>query len=47
MDGTSKISKPYKSFFNFMMNEHDLILTVSEMDEILSEALKLHEKLKQ
>jgi hypothetical protein len=30
----------YQGFFNFMSQEHDLILTVEEMDEIFHEALK-------
>jgi hypothetical protein len=37
----------YQEFFNFMMQQHGLTLTISEMDEILKEALKLYEKLKQ
>lgn len=36
----------YQEFFNFMNQEHDLILTIEEMDEILHEALKLNEILK-
>lgn len=35
----------YQEFFNFMSQEHDLILTIEQMDEILSEAQKLVKKL--
>jgi len=31
----------YQDFFNFMNQEHGLILTISEMNEILEEAQKL------
>ena len=35
----------YNDFFDFMEQEHGLILTHSEMDEIMVEAMKLQEKL--
>lgn len=35
----------YQEFFNFMSQEHDLILTIEEMDEIVFEAQRLIEKL--
>lgn len=41
-----EIADKYQDFFNFMNQEHDLILTIEEMDEILHEALKLNENLK-
>ena len=31
----------YQDFFNFMNQKHGLILTISEMNEILEEAQKL------
>lgn len=37
----------YQEFFNFMNQEHGLILTISEMDEILHESQKLIKKLKE
>jgi hypothetical protein len=40
-----QIAKTYQEFFNFMNQEHDLILTVEQMDEILYEARKLEQKL--
>lgn len=42
-----EIADKYQEFFNFMMQEHNLILTISEMNEILLEAKKLEDKLKQ
>lgn len=36
----------YQEFFNFFSQEHGLTLTISEMNEILSESNKLNEKLK-
>ena len=42
-----ELADKYQEFFNFMSQEHNLILTVSEMDEILSEAKKLESKLSQ
>lgn len=35
----------YQEFFNFMSQEHDLILTIEEMDEIVFEAQRLIEKI--
>lgn len=35
------LSNNYQEFFNFMSQEHDLTLTLSEMDEIVQEAAKL------
>ena len=43
----TELADKYQDFFNFMNQEHDLILTGSEMNEILSEANKLQEKLNQ
>ena len=37
--------KLYNDFFDFMEQEHGLILTHSEMDEIMVEAMKLQENL--
>jgi len=34
----------YQDFFNFMNQEHGLILTIEEMDEIVSESQKLIDK---
>ena len=39
------IADKYQNFFNFMNQEHDLILTIDEMNEIVSEVEKLKEKL--
>lgn len=41
-----ELADKYQEFFNFMSQEHDLTLTIEEMDEILYEALKLNENLK-
>lgn len=38
------VSDKYQDFFNFMNQEHDLILTIEEMDEIVFEAQRLIEK---
>lgn len=35
----------YQEFFNFMSQEHDLILTIEQMDEIVFEAQRLLKKL--
>ena len=35
----------YQDFFNFLNQEHDLICTIEEMDEILHEAQKQLHKL--
>lgn len=40
-----QIANVYQEFFNFMNQEHDLILTIEEMDEILWEARILDKKL--
>lgn len=40
-----EIADQYQDFFNFMSQEHDLILTISEMEEIRFEVEKLNEKL--
>lgn len=40
-----EVADKYQDFYNFMNQEHNLILTISEMDEILAEALKLNHKL--
>ena len=39
------IADKYQNFFNFMNQEHDLILTIDEMNEIVSEVEKLKDKL--
>jgi len=36
----------YQEFFDFMANEHRIILTISEMDEIIHEAQKFLNKAK-
>lgn len=36
----------YQQFFKFMKQEHSLVLTISEMEEIRVEIEKLNEKLK-
>lgn len=36
-----EIADQYQDFFNMMSQEHGLILTISEMDDIISEALKI------
>lgn len=46
METIREIADRYQEFFNFMNQEHGLILTISEMDEILFEADRLKEKLK-
>jgi hypothetical protein len=37
----------YQAFFNLMYAEHDLTLTISEMDEIIAAAIKVIEKKEQ
>lgn len=37
-----EIADQYQDFFNMMNQEHGLTLTISEMDEIIYEALKVH-----
>ena len=39
------IADQYQDFFNFMNQEHDLILTIDEMNEIISEVEKLKKNL--
>ena len=41
----TEIADKYQEFFNFMSKEHELILTIEQMDEILFEAQKLVKKL--
>ena len=43
----TEIADKYQEFFNFMSQEHNLILTIEQMQEILSEAQKLESKLSQ
>jgi hypothetical protein len=38
-----EISEAYQGLFNLMMNEHNLILTISEMDDIIHESQKVVE----
>lgn len=40
-----EIADDYQEFFNFLNQEHNLILTISEMAEIVFEAQKLVKKL--
>ena len=44
---TSETADMYQEFFNFMNQKHNLILTISEMDEILHESEILIEKFNQ
>jgi len=37
----TEIADKYQEFFNFMVQEHDLILTIEEIDEMVFEAQKL------
>lgn len=39
-----EIADKYQEFFNFMQDEHDLILTISEMNDIINEAQKIVKK---
>ena len=41
----TEIADNYQEFFNFMNQEHDLILTIEQMDEIVFEAQRLVKKL--
>jgi hypothetical protein len=43
----TEIADKYQEFFNFFIQEHNLILTIEQMQEILSEAQKLESKLSQ
>jgi hypothetical protein len=40
-----KIADKYQEFFNFMLQEHNLTLTISEMEEIRVEVEKLNKDL--
>lgn len=40
-----EIAEDYQEFFDFLNQEHNLILTISEMDELVFEAQKLVKKL--
>ena len=39
------ITEHYQEFFEFMIQEHDIILTIDQMDNIRREAIKLNDKL--
>lgn len=41
----TELADKYQDFFNFMEQEHGLILTIEEMDEIAFEAHKLVQKI--
>lgn len=41
----TEIADKYQEFFNFMNQEHDLILTIEQMDQIVFEAQRLVKKL--
>jgi Ca2+-binding EF-hand superfamily protein len=43
----TELADKYQEFFNFFSQEHNLILTIEQMQEILSEAQKLESKLSQ
>ena len=43
----TEIADKYQEFFDFFSQEHNLILTIEEMQEILSESQKLESKLSQ
>jgi hypothetical protein len=43
----TELADKYQDFFSFMNQEHNLILTISEMNEIIHEANKLQEQLNQ
>jgi hypothetical protein len=47
MNTNTEIADKYQEFFNFFNQEHNLILTIEQMDEIVSEAKKLEGKLSQ
>lgn len=42
----TEIADKYQDFFNFMSREHNLTLTIQEMDEIRYEIQKLESNLK-
>lgn len=39
-----KEAEKYQDFFNFLHEEHNLIPTISEMDEIIFQAKKIQDK---
>ena len=39
-----EIADKYQEFFNFMSQEHDLIFTIEQMEEIIFEAERLTKK---
>jgi mannose/cellobiose epimerase-like protein (N-acyl-D-glucosamine 2-epimerase family) len=41
-----EIADIYQDFFNFMSQEHDLTLTIGQMNDIKNEAMKLEERLR-
>ena len=43
----TELADKYQEFFNFMSQEHNLTLTISEMNELLFEAKRLESKLHQ
>lgn len=43
--GESYVAMLYQEFFEFFVQEHNITLTISEMNEIRFEAQKLEEKL--
>ena len=45
MKEIQEIADKYQEFSNFMDQEHDLILTIEEIDEIVFEAQRLVKKL--
>jgi len=45
MDIHREIADQYQGLFNLMSKEHNLILTISEMDEIITEAQKVVNKI--
>ena len=40
------VAEKYQEFFDFMYQNHNLILTISEMDEVILEAKKVDEQFK-
>lgn len=44
MEIVREMASKYQDFFNFMSQEHDLILTIDEMNEIVYEVEKLKNK---
>ena len=44
---TTETADKYQKFFNFLNQEHDLICTIEQMNEITREAVKLDKKLKE